>query len=250
MRSQPDERVCVTCGAAFLAAKPSSSQKHCARACAVRANAAERAKPKAEIICRGCGQVFLAFPYLRGRKWYCSKACAPGPPRKAKSGGRVTVRCCTCGVAFDVWRYRAQHSGRYFCSPACKGVSQVRRPPRSCTVCGRLFRPQKSQVDAGQGKYCSIPCRSVGVANMANYGRFGYRYRQWRLAVLSRDGRTCQTCGATGVLLHTHHIKDWWHHINLRFEVSNGTTLCKPCHDALHGTLPHAAGPVHEKRPS
>ena len=58
-------------------------------------------------------------------------------------------------------------------------------------------------------------------------------YKQWRSDVFERDNWTCQTCQARGVYLEAHHIKSWAKHPELRHEVSNGVTLCKPCHDLI-----------------
>ena len=60
-------------------------------------------------------------------------------------------------------------------------------------------------------------------------------YTQWRLAVFVRDNWACQKCGARSgngkeVYLEAHHIKSYTKYPKLRFEVSNGITLCYECH--------------------
>ena len=55
-------------------------------------------------------------------------------------------------------------------------------------------------------------------------------YKQWRSDVFKRDNWTCQTCQARGVYLEAHHIKPWAEYPELRYETSNGVTLCLPCH--------------------
>lgn len=62
-------------------------------------------------------------------------------------------------------------------------------------------------------------------------------YIDWRTAVYERDNFTCQECGARGVPLNAHHIKHWQHHPDLRFDVSNGVTLCEDCHAKKHPHL-------------
>lgn len=59
-------------------------------------------------------------------------------------------------------------------------------------------------------------------------------YKQWRKAVFERDGYTCQSCLVRGGVLHAHHIKEWAKHPELRYEASNGQTLCKACHSGVH----------------
>ena len=57
-------------------------------------------------------------------------------------------------------------------------------------------------------------------------------YRLWREAVFKRDNWTCQSCQHRGSELHADHIKPYSKHPELRYEVSNGRTLCAPCHRA------------------
>lgn len=62
-------------------------------------------------------------------------------------------------------------------------------------------------------------------------------YRSWREAVFARDAYTCVQCGSKNgdgngktVKLNADHIKPWVYFPELRFEISNGRTLCVPCH--------------------
>ena len=54
-------------------------------------------------------------------------------------------------------------------------------------------------------------------------------YREWRFKVLEIGRRKCFECGSNKKL-HCHHIKEWHSYPELRFDVSNGMILCKPCH--------------------
>lgn len=65
--------------------------------------------------------------------------------------------------------------------------------------------------------------------------RFSRDYKRWRYDVFLRDAFTCQECGdARGGNLNAHHIKGFADFPELRFEVSNGITLCETCHGKKH----------------
>lgn len=59
--------------------------------------------------------------------------------------------------------------------------------------------------------------------------------RDWRKAIFSRDDYTCQVCGSRNgngksVYLQADHIKPWSLFPELRYDMSNGRTLCIDCH--------------------
>jgi hypothetical protein len=67
-------------------------------------------------------------------------------------------------------------------------------------------------------------------------------YKRWRKSVFERDNYTCQFCGVRGVIIQADHIKPFAYFPELRFELSNGRTLCVPCHK----TTDTYAGAVHK----
>ena len=56
----------------------------------------------------------------------------------------------------------------------------------------------------------------------------------WSRSVFAKDNFTCLKCGKRGGELHAHHIYPYARFPDLRLEVENGATLCKPCHFLFH----------------
>lgn len=66
--------------------------------------------------------------------------------------------------------------------------------------------------------------------------RFSREYKRWRYDVFARDDFTCQQCGDDrGGNLVAHHVQSFADHPELRYDVENGVTWCRPCHDEHHG---------------
>ncbi len=55
-------------------------------------------------------------------------------------------------------------------------------------------------------------------------------FKTWRRLVFERDNYTCLFCGKRGGPLEPHHIIPRREDISKIYQISNGATLCKPCH--------------------
>lgn len=134
--------------------------------------------------------------------------------------------------------------GRTYC-PTCtphKGKQEY-----TCVMCAAVMRLYPSEGKKKQT--CSSPCKSryqaARQAGQKSHLWLGGRTSQnrklrnsadvaiWRRAVFERDGYRCMQCGYRGNKLTADHISPWSTHPELRFEVSNGRTLCWPCHSKL-----------------
>lgn len=76
-----------------------------------------------------------------------------------------------------------------------------------------------------------------GITKWRNYIWRTPAYKAWRKAVFERDDYTCQMCNERGCYLEAHHIRPVKDHKNdlLIFDVDNGITLCKDCHNETKG---------------
>jgi 5-methylcytosine-specific restriction endonuclease McrA len=65
-------------------------------------------------------------------------------------------------------------------------------------------------------------------------------YEDFRKRVLKRDKKKCQMpgCGHSKKL-QVHHIRKWSSASSLRYEISNGITLCVNCHKSIKGKEHH-----------
>ena len=71
-----------------------------------------------------------------------------------------------------------------------------------------------------------------GITSELLSNRTSKEYKEWRNSVYKKDWYTCQCCGASGSdsELNAHHILSFADNKELRFDVSNGITLCSDCH--------------------
>lgn len=209
--------------------------------------------------CLRCGQSCSLIP-ARARKFkYCSQACKTAYESEAKRGENSPK--WRGGAAASKARYRAKFPKR---RPAAVA------PSRPCKACGRPgvkkgrtyhegCRPFVSAkltfacVDCGversghrrPGREPPARCKRCGFKARKGSGNGNWKggitphnrrvrasdeYKAWRKAVFERDGYTCVWCGQVGYELHADHIKPFATHPDLRFEVSNGRTLCVECH--------------------
>jgi len=161
-------------------------------------------------------------------------------PRKGK-----IISCKICKKKF----YAKPSRNAKYCSRKChhKGIETGGKISCKCKVCGKTYITFRSQIKRMRGsKYCSKKCQGNGITlfhsreNSHNWKggltaeskliRRSAKWIKWRLAVFTRDNFTCQNCHKKGGYLEPHHLKQFAYYPKLRFEVSNGQTLCKECH--------------------
>jgi 5-methylcytosine-specific restriction endonuclease McrA len=183
----------------------------------------------------------------------------------------MQVKCQQCGGEFSV--IPARLATAKFCSVKCRsewrkinflGESNPKWKggirSKVCEHCGKTYHWEgEPHTTFLKRKFCSRECIVAGQKRYSGEmhpryrpdarrrNRTGKRYVSWQTAVFSRDRNTCQQCGAQGVELHAHHIKPWEKFPELRFDVSNGITLCHSCHWAVHSA--ETENPVNSVNP-
>jgi hypothetical protein len=60
------------------------------------------------------------------------------------------------------------------------------------------------------------------------------KFTKWRKKVYIRDNYTCQCCGQYGGKLEAHHLDGFHWFKKGRYNVNNGITLCRYCHEQFH----------------
>lgn len=106
-----------------------------------------------------------------------------------------------------------------------KTLSPETRQKLSEAITG-MRRPYQSKRMRGEGNHNW----KGGITPAQLKVRNSDEYKAWRQAVFQRDDWTCQNCFVRGGVLNADHIQPFALYPELRFDVNNGRTLCKPCH--------------------
>lgn len=65
-------------------------------------------------------------------------------------------------------------------------------------------------------------------------------YEDFRKKIRARDKNRCRMPGCKSrKKLQVHHIRTWSQASSLRYEISNGITLCEECHKSIRGKECH-----------
>lgn len=221
------------------------------------------AKKTGEVIkCAVCGKEKY-FPQCRldQQAKYCSNKCyfiaSKGTPKPSLQNGKI-VKCTECGKEFYLSNSQF-HIKR--CSKKCANAYMSRlyknRPDRKANLRRAMTFRDFTTPEAHERmvKIGSMTKPRFGAANnlwkggittLQNKQRAKPEYKAWRKAVYERDGYKCQMCG-TNKNLHAHHKKEFAKYPELRYEVSNGLTVCQPCHGKIHGRNIPNIGQVNKK---
>jgi len=160
-----------------------------------------------------------------------SRATEFKPGQKAWNAAGLSKTCEHCGKTFDIAAHRLQRAR--FCSRTCADAGKV--GVSNLAALGRKNSPETiekmriiNRANARRGP--DNPMWRGGYNTERRRLMQQFEYKNWRRSVFERDDYTCVECGARGVYLHAHHTVPWSVDETLRYEVSNGQTMCRPCH--------------------
>lgn len=178
---------------------------------------------------KGLKLPFKPRPNAVGRKvWNKGLAIGDVCWRHRNRPSRLLRNCLNCGLSITTLPCQNQK----FCSKSCcckyhshpsrnknigRKLSDQHRLNLSISHIGRVTGDRHYNWKGGKTK-----ARKKEMVK--------YEYLMWRGLVFERDNYTCQSCGAHGIYLMAHHKKSWADHPHLRYDLSNGISLCKKCH--------------------
>lgn len=214
---------CVDCGA-LCGDKNSKRCRSCYDASRRKAATEKNPNYKKHSHCIDCGAELKREDATRCAACYAKRRTGKNNPNYKGSeicpecGGRKArqaKKCLNC--------QKALYKGLPICANCGKPLSRHRGLTSGyCQECykGELSKRWNSELTPEQ----RLEGRAINP-----------EYREWRDTVFHRDDFQCQKCGdKRGGNLVAHHIFSFKDNPDLRLVVSNGITLCEPCHRAFH----------------
>lgn len=170
----------------------------------------------------------------------------------------IDAVCRKCEKSFKAYKYNVLRGWGLFCSHSCsKKGNRNRTVPKTDAEKLKISETLKRRYAAGELKSPLVLLGIIGKRGKDSPNWRGGKtlvgqmlrrsliYKEWRMEVLKRDDFTCQICGVRGGKLHADHIKPFSQFPELRLELSNGRTLCIPCHKLTPTYGANKAGPAY-----
>lgn len=159
--------------------------------------------------CLNCTHGFYTYPSLN--QVYCSRLCYLKHRKETGNYANPTKGIKTGIVPKSA--FKKGHKSKHI----FKGYNSGSKHPNW----GKKLEFMKGEKN---------PNWKGGINKVTKLNRSTNEYWIWRRRVFDRDNYTCQICELYSGYLHADHLKAWKDYPELRYEVSNGRTLCRACH--------------------
>ena len=194
-------KICTICNTQFIA-KKHPNQLYCSRVCSGIASRGKKATPK---------QLYsLSLGRYKGKKiggWNWSE------------GSKLKLSHTKKGIKLTI-----QHKLSLSLAKKGKAIPHLHNAE---------VRQKIREALTGVPQYwlrgINHPNWKGGITPINMQIRSSLKMKEWRKKVFEKDDYTCQICGEHGGRLVADHIKPFSLYPELRFELSNGRTICKKC---------------------
>lgn len=181
--------------------------------------------------CECCGVKYSKRPNISYAAWSKSRFCSRNCMQKINPGARSSIgkRPWNYGLKSSNETRKKISESQLGRKRSLESIEKQRSAMigRKITWADKISASHKGKVGL-RGK--DHPNWQGGKTKYLKRLRNSTAYKNWREAVFKRDDYTCQVCGIRGAYIEADHIKPFAYFPNLRFNISNGRTLCKPCH--------------------
>jgi 5-methylcytosine-specific restriction endonuclease McrA len=155
-----------------------------------------------------------------------AKTGAKYPNRKRYSRGITQINkiCLYCKTPFIT---NSRQPRKKYCSLTCFHKTDN---PNFTTLGKKGSEKQREIMRNRKGELHNAWIKDRNIVMEKHRYRGTTEWKTWRMEVFSRDKYTCQECGDSGVFIEPHHIIPLRVSFEKIFDVSNGITLCRTCH--------------------
>lgn len=149
-----------------------------------------------------------------------------------KGGGNV---CSACSRSV---RYTLPFVKERFLEKGCEMLDDVyincKTPIRYRATCGHESTIRFDVLlNCENASLKCRDCQKITYRDEPIY-RNGPRTKAFAKEVFERDNWNCKVCGHHGGRLNAHHLYSYVDNDDLRYDATNGVTMCEPCHIAFH----------------
>lgn len=158
----------------------------------------------------------------------------------------MKIACDVCNREFNRPFSHIKRNKNNYCSIYCHNIDQQNKIIKFCKFCVKPFNVRISEQErfvTCSSKECRYqnkrgknnPNYIHGKSKKRSASMSSKKYKLWRKEILKRDKNTCLFCGIhANKGLHVDHIKPWSYFPANRYDISNGRTLCKSCHEKTY----------------